>query len=94
MGEAFIHVGCLGTSNKSVAVPRQDSIRACSAHAALSGHCNIYVHVCVCACMCMCMYVYMYSSYILFTVCFVYTEFVVVLGLSYCLIRVLSPHNR
>ena len=46
--EAFIHVGCLGTSNKSVAVP---SIRACSAHAALSGHCNmyllcIYTHVC------------------------------------------------
>ena len=24
-------------------MPRQDSIRACSAHAALSGHCNIYV---------------------------------------------------
>ena len=41
--EAFIHVGCLGTSNKYVAVPRQDSIRACSAHAALSGHCNIYL---------------------------------------------------
>ena len=26
--EAFIHVGCLGTSNKSVAVPRQDSMSA------------------------------------------------------------------
>ena len=36
------HVVCLGTSNKSVALPRQDSIRPCRAHAVLSGHCNIY----------------------------------------------------
>ena len=41
----------------SVAVPRQDSIRACSAHAVLSGHCNIYVHVqsciiCIGTCIC------------------------------------------
>ena len=39
----FIHVICLGISNKSVAVPRQDSIRPYRAHAVLSGHCNIYV---------------------------------------------------
>ena len=38
------HVVCLGTSNKSVALPRQDSIRPCRAHAVLSGHCNIYVY--------------------------------------------------
>ena len=37
----FIHVICLGISNKSVAVPRQDSIRP---YSALSGHCNIYTH--------------------------------------------------
>ena len=30
--------GCLGISNKSVAVPRQDSIRPYGAHAVLSGH--------------------------------------------------------
>ena len=34
--EGFIHVVCLGISNKSVAVPRQDSIRPV--------HCNIYTH--------------------------------------------------
>ena len=39
----FIHVICLGISNKSVAVPRQDSIRPYRAHAVLSGHCNIYI---------------------------------------------------
>ena len=42
------HVICLGISNKSVAVPRQDSIHpCCRAHAVLSGYCNIvymYVH--------------------------------------------------
>ena len=32
-------------SNKSVAAPRQDSIRACSAHAVLSGCCNIYLYI-------------------------------------------------
>ena len=43
----FIHVSCLGISNKSVAVPRQDSIRPYRVHAVLSGHCNIiilYIH--------------------------------------------------
>ena len=39
----FIHVICLGISNKSVVVHRQDSIRPYWAHAVLSGHCNIYV---------------------------------------------------
>ena len=39
----FIHVICLGISNKSVAVPRQDSIRPYRAHAVLSGHCNMYM---------------------------------------------------
>ena len=46
----FIHVVCLGISNKSVAVPRQDSICPYRAHAVLSGHCNIYgdvLYVCV-----------------------------------------------
>ena len=38
----FIHVGCLGISNKYIAVPRQDSIRP---HAVLSGHCNIIIHI-------------------------------------------------
>ena len=48
------HEPCsLGISNKSVAVPRQDSIRPCRAHAVLSGHCNMYMHVHpVCACTC------------------------------------------
>ena len=40
----FIHVVCLGMSNKSVAVPRQDSICPYRAHAVLSGHCNIIIH--------------------------------------------------
>ena len=40
----FIHVVCLGISNKYVAVPRQDSILPYRAHAVLSGHCNTYVH--------------------------------------------------
>ena len=54
----YCWAGCLGypvhtchlpidISNKSIAVPRQDSIRACGTHAVLSGHCNIYVHVTV-----------------------------------------------
>ena len=38
----FIHVICLGISNKSVAVPRQDSIHPYRAHAVLSWHCIIY----------------------------------------------------
>ena len=40
------YIVCLGISNKSVAVPRQDSIRTCRAHAILtSGYCNIlYLH--------------------------------------------------
>ena len=41
----FIHVICLGISNKSVAVPRQDSIRPYRAHTVLSGHCNIYIQL-------------------------------------------------
>ena len=36
------HVFCLGISNKSVAVPRQDSI--CRAHAVQSGYCNIHMY--------------------------------------------------
>ena len=36
---------CLGISNKSVTVHRQDSIRPCRPHAVLSVHCNIYVRV-------------------------------------------------
>ena len=39
--EGFIHVVCLRISNKSVAVPREDSIRP---YRSLSEHCNIYVH--------------------------------------------------
>ena len=38
---SYMHVVCLGISNKFVAVPRQDSIRPYRAHAVLSGH---YVH--------------------------------------------------
>ena len=38
----FIHFICLGISNKSVAVPRQDSIHPYRTHAVLSGHCNVY----------------------------------------------------
>ena len=38
----FIHVVCLGISNKSAAVPRQDSICPYRAHAVLSGH---YIYV-------------------------------------------------
>ena len=37
----FIHVICLGISNKSVAVPRQDSIRPYRAHAVMSTQ---YIH--------------------------------------------------
>ena len=44
----FIHVICQGISNKSVAVPRQDSIRPYRAHAVLPGYCNIYMHDTVC----------------------------------------------
>ena len=40
----FIHIICLGISNRSVAVPRQDSIHPYRALAVLSGHCNIYQH--------------------------------------------------
>ena len=32
------------TSNKLVAIPRQDSIRPYGAHAVLSGYCNYYFH--------------------------------------------------
>ena len=42
------HVICLGISNKSVAVPRQDSIHPCRAHVVLSGHCNILCTSLVC----------------------------------------------
>ena len=44
----FIHVICLGISNKSVAVPRQDSIRPYRAHAVLSRHCNKYIQSILC----------------------------------------------
>ena len=44
MQAGFIHVICLGISNKSVAVPRQDSIHPYRAHAVLSGHC-IYIQL-------------------------------------------------
>ena len=48
---------CLLLSNirQIVAVPTQDSIRPCRAHAVLSGYCNIYIHVHV-----RMMYVHMY----------------------------------
>ena len=41
----FIHVCCLVTSNRIVAVRNLHSIRACSAHAVQASHCNYYVHV-------------------------------------------------
>ena len=40
----FIRVVNLEISNKSVAVPRQDSILPDRAHAVLSRHCNIYMY--------------------------------------------------
>ena len=42
---AYITLPCrlLRISNKSVAVPRQDSICPCRDHAPLSGHCKIYM---------------------------------------------------
>ena len=45
-------------SNNSVAVPRQDSIHPCRAHAVLSRHCNIIM------CMFMCIHVYTTCVYI------------------------------
>ena len=53
------HVVCLGISNKSVTVPRQDSIHPCRARAVLSGHCNIiYIYT-----------VYTYYIYISMYIC-------------------------
>ena len=46
-----MHVFCLGTTNKIVAVHSQDSIRTCKPHAVLAVHCNYYVYVRVCLCL-------------------------------------------
>ena len=41
----LVHVCCLVTSNKIVAVRSLHSIRTCSAHAVQASRCNYYVHV-------------------------------------------------
>ena len=64
---------CLGISNKSVAVPRQDSIHpSYRAHAVLSGHCNIYIYI----------YIILYTLYIHVCTCTVYVTILVVKGFA------------